>query len=132
MIDAGAWATALVDSSAIGDSCRQILGDDPDWAAPSHAPIETLRTIRRFETAGLITTKQADVHAAAVREAEIRHADPGPWLLAWIWEHRQKLSPYDAPYVALAQHYDVSLVTLDKQLARAAIALDVRVQVPRE
>ncbi|WP_157553197.1 hypothetical protein [Jiangella gansuensis] len=46
--------------------------------------IEALRTIRRFESAELITTAQADAFAGAVREVEVRYTGPEAWLLAMI------------------------------------------------
>ncbi|RIQ19578.1 type II toxin-antitoxin system VapC family toxin [Jiangella rhizosphaerae] len=130
VVDAGVWVRALIDSSIAGDACRQTLTDDPEWAAPAHAPIEVLRTIRRYESAGLITTEQADAFAVAVRNAEVRSTGPEAWLLAMIWDRRHNVSPYDAPYVALAQHYGVALVTLDERLGRAAAAAGIDVVVP--
>jgi predicted nucleic acid-binding protein len=130
VVDAGAWVRALVDKSPIGDAARQVLSDDPEWSAPAHAPIEALRTLRRYESAGLIATEQADAYAAEVREAEVRYTGPERWLLAAVWDRRHNVSPYEAPYLALAQHYDIPLVTLDERLARAARALGAGVLVP--
>lgn len=65
-----------------------------------------------------------------MREAEVRYTGPEGWLLAAVWNYRHNISPYDAPYVALAQHYGVPLVTLDARLARAASATGVDVLVP--
>lgn len=131
VVDAGAWVRALVDNGPLGDASRQVLTDDPEWAAPAHAPIEVLRTIRRYEFAGLVAGEQAGAHAAAVREAELLYAGPERWLLATVWDRRHNISPYDAPYVALALHHGVPLVTFDERLARAAIDTGADVLVPR-
>jgi len=40
-------------------------------------------------------------------------------LLPRVWELRHNLSSYDASYVALAELIQVSLVTLDRRIARA-------------
>lgn len=130
VLDAGVWVRALVEDGPAGEACRGILVDDPDWLAPGHAPIEVLRTIRRYEALGRLTTRQADRHARSVREAEVRYAGPERWLLAAVWEHRHNVSPYDAPYVTLALRHDLALVTLDERLGRAARTLGTRVLVP--
>lgn len=129
----------------LGDEARKLVGlrppaaligsvatsfDDPEWSAPAHAPSEALRTLRRYESAGLIATEQADAYAAEVREAEVRHTGPERWLLTAVWDRRHNVSPCDAPHRALAQHYDIPLVTLDERLARAARALGADVVVP--
>lgn len=130
VVDAGAWVHALVDAGPGGNASREILSNDPDWAAPAHAPIEVLRTIRRYEQAELITPADADAHARAVRDATVRYTGPEPWVLATVWKRRHNVSPYDAPYLAVAQAYGVPLLTFDGRLARAARDLGVNVMLP--
>lgn len=130
VVDAGVWVRALVDAGAAGEACRVLLSADPDWVAPFHAAIETLRTLRRYEADGLLTRPQADAHAEAVVAAEVRYVGAEPWLLAEVWRHRHTISPYDTPYVALSLALDVPLATLDERLARAAEAIGARVVVP--
>jgi predicted nucleic acid-binding protein len=129
VVDAGVWVRALVDDGGSGRACRQVLTDDPDWVAPEHVAIEALRTVRRFESAGLLTHAQAGVHAAAIAAAEVRYVGAEPWLLHRVWRHRHNISPYDAPYVVLADEFGVLLETLDERLARAARDLGVAVLV---
>jgi hypothetical protein len=62
---------ALVDAGPAGDAARQALTDDPDWVAPAHMPVEVLRTLRRYEAAGVLTTSQADMFAEEVGEATV-------------------------------------------------------------
>lgn len=129
-MDASAWVIALVDSGPRGDAARQVLIDDLDWAAPAHAPLEVLRTLRRYENAGTLTSVAATAMAEAVLVAQVRYAAPDDDLLVYVWRHRHNLSPYDAPYVALAERHDAALVTTDARLARAAQALGVATNVP--
>lgn len=119
-----------MDGSPRGDSARRVLTRDPGWAAPAHAPLEVLRTLRRYESVGTLTSAAATVFADEVRAAQVRYAGPDQDLLAYAWSHRHDLSPYDAPYVALAARYGVLLVTNDGRLARAARALGVERTVP--
>jgi predicted nucleic acid-binding protein len=131
VLDASAWVRSLVDAGPAGAAARATLTNDPVWAAPAHMPIEILRTIRRYESARIIDTEQADAFAAQVSGAEVRYAQPEEWMLGAIWRRRHNISPYDAAYVALAGYYDVPLVTLDERLAKAAAAAGVTATVPR-
>jgi len=130
VVDAGIWVRSLIDEGSTGVAARQVLTDDPAWTAPAHAPIEVLRTVRRYETAGFLTSAQAGSVAAEVLAAEIDYVGPESWLLASVWRYRHNISAYDAPYVTIAQRRDVPLVTLDQRLARAAAVAGVRVLVP--
>jgi predicted nucleic acid-binding protein len=106
------------------------LSHDPNWIAPAHLPIEVLRTIRRYESAAVLTPEQAGVCASEVIHAEVRYAEPARWLQAAVWRYRHNISPYDAPYAALAARFGIPLVTSDKRLATAAGSLGVDVMVP--
>ena len=130
VVDAGVWVCSLIDAGPDGEACRDLLVADPSWLAPAHASIEVLRTIRRYESAGLITSTDADAFASEVRQAAVTYVGPETWLLQAVGQHRRNVSPYDVPYVALALHYGISLITLDVRLSRAAAALGVDVVVP--
>jgi len=130
VVDASVWVRSLVDDGTMGDAARLVLADDLRWTAPAHAPIEALRTVRRYETAGLLTAAQAQSVAKEVLAAEVEYVGPERWLLASVWHARHNLSAYDAPYLTIAQHRGIPLVTLDQRLARAASAAAVQVIVP--
>ncbi|HEY5856275.1 MAG TPA: type II toxin-antitoxin system VapC family toxin [Aldersonia sp.] len=130
VVDAAVWVRALIDDGPSGIAARRVLTADQEWVAPAHMPIEVLRTIRRYETAHLLTSEQADLHAAQVLDAEVGYAQPQRWLLAAVWDRRHNISPYDAPYVALAQYHGIPLVTFDDRLARAAGDSGIPVLVP--
>ncbi|GMA23055.1 ribonuclease VapC9 [Luteimicrobium album] len=130
VLDASAWVCALVDAGDQGDASRAVLEADPDWLVPAHGPIETLRTVRRYEQAGVLGRDAAQSFGDAVVATQLRVVGPEPWLLAEVWELRYTVSPYDAPYVVLARRFDAALVTIDSRLARAASDLDVPTVVP--
>lgn len=113
-----------------GDAARTVLTADPQWLAPPHAPLEVLRTLRRYEANGTLPKSAADFLAAEVINAEVLYAPIDPTLLNYVWAQRHNVSSYDAPYVALAERMKVSLVTHDVRLARVAEALGVAVIVP--
>jgi predicted nucleic acid-binding protein len=121
---------ALVESGTRGDAARRVLMADPDWAAPAHTPLEVLRTLRRYESSGTLTSTAATTIANEVLTAEVRYAQPDQDLIRYVWRHRHNLSPYDAPYVALAARHQVVLVTNDVRLAHAAQRLGVATTVP--
>jgi predicted nucleic acid-binding protein len=130
VVDAGVWVRSLIDDGSTGDAARRVLAGDLEWTAPAHAPIEALRTVRRYETAGFLSTAQAQLAAAEVLAAQIDYVGPERWLLVSVWRHRHNLSAYDAPYVVIAQSRGIPLVTLDRRLERAATAAGVPVVVP--
>ena len=132
VVDASAWAYALIDAGSAGNAARLVLADDPDWLMPAHAPVEVLRTIRRYESTGSLSTAAAAEFAATVCRRECRYASPEPWLLAAVWSYRHNVSPYDAPYVALAVRFDVPLVTFDRRLAKAAQGEGVSAMMPNQ
>ena len=102
----------------MGDVARRVLAQDLRRTAPAHAPIEALRTVRWYETAGLLTTAQAQSVTKEDLAAEVDHVGPERWLLASVWRARHNLCAYDTPYVTIAQHRGIPLVTLDRRLAR--------------
>lgn len=121
---------ALLDRGSRGDAARRALIDDPDWTAPAHTVLEVLRTLRRHELSGSLSQRAASSFAAEVQSAQVRRHPADDAILDVAWRYRHDLSPYDAPYVALAQLYAAPLVTNDERLARAARALGVTVVVP--
>ena len=130
VVDASSWVLALIDAGPVGAAAREVLAADPDWMAPAHAPIEVLRTIRRYETSDVLSPSAAEQLAAEVIRAEVRLVAPDSSLLTYIWERRHNVSPYDAPYLGLAVRHGVPLVTNDLRLGRAGQTLGLDVILP--
>jgi len=128
VVDANAWIYSLVDEGKTGDECRDHLAADPAWIAPAHMPTEALRTLRRLEVAGAMTSAGLAEVADEIATLEVTYLGPDPASLLAQWQLRHNLSAYDAPYVVIAQRFRAPLVTLDGRLARAAEALGVEVQ----
>lgn len=130
VVDASAWATALIDAGPAGEACRAALGADSSWLAPGHAPLEVLRTLRRCELSGALDREATERLADQVLETEIRLVGDSA-TLAHAWRLRHNLSLYDGPYVSLALRFAVELITLDRRLERAAVQAGATVTVPR-
>lgn len=87
--------------------------------APELLDLEILSALRRLRRHGEIS--EPDARRVLNRFARLpvlrvshRH------LVSQIWELRDRLTAYDAAYVALAQALDGTVLTLDRRLVRAA------------
>jgi predicted nucleic acid-binding protein len=130
IVDAGVWALALTVDSTEATAARENLAADVHWVMPAHGPVETLRTIRRFEAAGRLSSVMADKAIEAMCDTEVMVEDPGTQMLREIWDLRHHVSPYDAAYVVLARQHDCALITFDRRLARAASEAGATALVP--
>lgn len=128
VLDANVWVHALVDAGARGESARAALVVDPGIVVPAHAPVEVLRTLSRLERSGHLDASRATELARHAIGMTVRVIAPEPWLLEEVWALRHNVSAYDAPYLALARRFDLTLLTSDQRLARAAekVAVVVR------
>lgn len=117
VVDASAMVAFLADGDAIGEATRSIIADH-GVAYPSLLPFEVTSTMRR-----LVTNRATDArfaHQCLARLAAFRATEVGFGPLAdRIWELRGQVTAYDAAYVALAELFDVPLLTLDDRLRRA-------------
>jgi predicted nucleic acid-binding protein len=115
--DASAIAALLLDSGPDGQWVTQTV-ESSEIAAPALVTFETANVIRRHELAGQITPDQSAQAHADLLDLAIE-LWPYELLATRAWELRQNLSTYDASYVALAETTGLTLVTLDKRLAKA-------------
>lgn len=128
VVDASAWASALSGTDSLAVGSRALLQADDLWMAPGHMPTEVLRTLRRLEFAGLLTSTDARVLVDSVARTEVAYVGPEPSLLVEQWNLQHNISAYDAAYVALSVRHGLPLVTLDLRLARAARSSGVEVR----
>jgi predicted nucleic acid-binding protein len=115
--DASAVAALLLDSGPDGQWVAQSL-ESSEISAPTLVTYETANVIRRHELAGQISPDQSAQAHADLLDLAIE-LWPYDLLATRAWELRANLSIYDATYVALAEIADLTLVTLDKRLAKA-------------
>lgn len=128
VVDASALSSALLYADARGTRARAVLKADPEWAAPEHWKAEVFSVVRGLTLGGKLDEDlaQATLRRLPVLGVETVGLDG---LLADMWQMRASISGYDAAYVALARARDLTLVTSDARLARAAATL-CRLQVP--
>jgi predicted nucleic acid-binding protein len=115
--DASAVAALLLDSGPDGQWVTQTV-ESGEIAAPALVTYETANVIRRHELAGQISPDQSAQAHADLLDLAIE-LWPYDLLAARAWELRLNLSINDATYVALAEITDLTLITLDKRLAKA-------------
>ncbi len=115
-------ASALVELLLGTKSSRAIAARIADPALGLHAPhladVEVTQALRRFVRDGRL-----DAAAGASALEDLRALDlerhPHEPLLGRVWALRDRLTAYDAVYVALAEALDTVLLTCDARLAHA-------------
>jgi predicted nucleic acid-binding protein len=119
VVDASVTANMLVYADERGRNARVVLGRDTEWAAPEHWKAEVFSVIRGLEMGNKITEQQALRAMARLPHLGVDHVSLDG-LLPSMWQLRDRIGAYDAPYVALAQLRNLTLLTSDGRLARAA------------
>ena len=118
VVDASVLVVALADDGPDGDRVRQRLRGE-QLAAPELIDLEVGSVLRRQNRAGQIDDRRADMALNDLAAIPVQRAGHSR-LLGRCWELRQSLTFYDAAYVALAEALQVTLLTGDRRLARAA------------
>lgn len=117
VLDSSAIVALLADGGPTGDWVAT-TAEDAFLAAPALAMFEAANILRRQQLAG---------HLERV-EATLAHQDllslplqlwPYTAVAERAWELRERLTTYDASFVALAELLNADLVTLDRRLQRA-------------
>lgn len=105
--------------------------EDPELGlhVPHLADVEVSQTLRRFVRDGRLDVTAGASALEDLRALDLeRHAHEP--LLDRVWALRDRLTAYDAVYVALAEALDTVLLTCDARLARAP-GLSRRVELIR-
>jgi predicted nucleic acid-binding protein len=115
----------VVDSSAL---LSALAVDQPDKTlvqrfatvrelhAPELMDVELLHSLRRLMSIGALSEERAQQVREDVAALRIRRYPHGP-LADRAWELRDRLTPSDAMFVALAEVLEMPLVTCDPYLA---------------
>ncbi len=116
VLDASVAVTALTEP---GSPAADLLSvDDADFQVPSIFDAEVLSALR-----GLVRGRKFNNAAAADLIVDLMVLPVDRWhmspLLPRMWELRDKLTSYDAAYVALAELTGAVLVTGDERISAA-------------
>ncbi len=119
VVDASALLEALLRTPA-GKAVEGRLFDPQETLhAPHLLDVEVAQVLRRYAAMGEIDRERGRAALADLADLPLRRY-PHDVLLPRVWELRDKLTAYDAVYVALAQALDAPLLTRDRRLAAAA------------
>ena len=117
VIDASLMVAALVDGGPTGQWAADMVLTD-DLAAPHLMPVEAANILRRAAHCGEISSDVASLAHADLLDLRVALFPYAP-VASRAWELREKLTLYDAWYVALAELLDGRVATLDARLSRA-------------
>jgi predicted nucleic acid-binding protein len=120
VLDASVMTDALTNAGTRGVRTRAALARDPEWAVPEHWMVEVFSAIRGLTAGGKITADAAARAFGRLHSAEVATVATTD-LLDTMCAVRNAISPYDAPYVALANRWQLTLLTSDAPLSRAAL-----------
>ena len=123
VVDASAFLDAADGRRAVID---RLAGEDIH--APHLLDVEVASALRRLVATGRVGAPDALGVLGVLQQADIRRHPHQP-LLPIIWSLRDRVSAYDATYVALATALDATLVTTDRRLASIA-GLPCVIEVP--
>lgn len=117
VVDASCLFEVVADTPR-SELVRRRLESDPDHLAPHVIDVEVLAVIRRQNMLGALdeTAAAQAVHDLADWPGERMPHRP---LLVRAWELRATVRGWDAMYVALAEAFGATLLTLDARLADA-------------
>jgi predicted nucleic acid-binding protein len=119
VVDACVLANALAYADDRGQRARTVLALDTEWAAPEHWKVEVFSVLRGLVLGKKLSEERARGAVNRLPQLGVDHVSID-LLLPRMWQLRSEISGYDAAYVALAEARDLTLVTSDGRLARAA------------
>ena len=98
--------------------------------APHLVDTEVLHALRRWVARGDLAPRRAQEALEDLADLPLVRY-PHPPLSARVWSLRERLSAYDATYVALAEGLGAALLTADRRLARGAAGIAPLLDVSR-
>ncbi len=118
VLDASA-AVDLVLGQPAARTIARTMESHPEVNVPEHFHVEALAALRRLRLHGGLSEREGQrALRALARLRAVRY--PVLPLTDAIWALRERLTPYDAAYLALADRLGADVVTSDRGLAAVA------------
>ncbi|WP_030543587.1 type II toxin-antitoxin system VapC family toxin [Streptomyces albus] len=118
VVDNSVLISSLIDAGPAGKACMARMSGER-LVAPGVIDYEALSTLRNLLRARKVDVEVAERAVRVLPDLPIERV-PCKHLIPRMWELRNNYTPYDAAYVALAEHLTVPLVTGDGRLARGS------------
>jgi predicted nucleic acid-binding protein len=117
VVDSSVVVAALVDGGPVGRWAEDVVLSG-NLAAPHLMPVEVANILRRAIYSGELSQDLASLAHSDLLDLRVT-LFPYPSLAPRAWELRGNLTLHDGWYVALAEHLEAGLATLDARLSRA-------------
>jgi len=119
VLDASIAIELLLDADVGRRAAEGRVATSASLHAPHVIDLEVAQVARRLVRDGVATAQRGRELLEDLRDLEIERY-PHDVLLERIWQLRDRMTAYDAAYVALAEALGAPLVTCDARLSRAA------------
>jgi predicted nucleic acid-binding protein len=126
VVDASAILEVLLQTPAAQRVSRLLFQAGETLHAPHLIDLEIAQVLRRYVRSAVISAERGSEALADLADFPLTRY-PHSILLTRIWQMRNRLTAYDAAYVALAEALDARLVTRDRALAKAGSRVQVEV-----
>ena len=117
VVDASVIADALVVAGLVGDAARHTLGALDVLQAPQILAAEVVSAFRSMVRRGELEESRARFGLGLLRSLDALTYPIDPFVER-VWELRDRVTVYDAWYIALAEYLETDLVTADRRLSR--------------
>jgi len=118
VVDASALLEFLLQTPLGSRVEARLFRDRDELHSPHLADVEVTQGLRRLVRTGEVSPGRAAEAIADLADLDL-HRHPHLDLLTRAWTLRDKVTAYDAMYIALAEALDASIVTCDAPLAKA-------------
>jgi predicted nucleic acid-binding protein len=126
VVDASAILEVLLQTPAAQRVSRLLFQAGETLHAPHLIDLEIAQVLRLYVRSAVISAERGSEALADLADFPLTRY-PHSILLTRIWQMRNRLTAYDAAYVALAEALDARLVTRDRALAKAGSRVQVEV-----